>query len=90
MKSKETITIEDCSNFYSVEVAFIRELDNHGLIELTHSKESYTIGHDQLSLLEKYMHLHYDLDVNLEGIEVISHLLQKIDRLQTEVRRFKN
>lgn len=86
MESKGYISIEECSNYYSVELSFIRQLDDHGLIELTRVNESYTIEHDQLTLLEKYMHMYYDLDVNMEGIEVISHLLNKINSLHEKIK----
>lgn len=90
MENKEYISIDECCSFYSIETSFVRALDEHGLIELTRVNESYNIDHDQLSLLEKYMHMHYDLDVNVEGIEVISHLLEKIDSLQSQLRALRN
>lgn len=85
MENKEYISIEECCNYYRIETSFVRELDEHGLIELTRVNESYSIDHDQLTLLERYMHIHYDLDVNMEGMEVISHLLQKIETLQKQI-----
>ena len=90
MENKEYISIEECCSFYSIETSFVRDLGEHGLIELTRINESYNIDHDQLSLLEKYMHMHYDLEVNIEGIEVINHLLEKINKLQSEVRSLRN
>lgn len=89
MENKEYISIEDCCTYYSVEASFVRELDEHGLIELTRINQAYSIDHDQLSLLEKYMHMHYDLDINMEGMEVISQLLQRIEGLQAEVRSLR-
>jgi len=90
MEKKEFISIEEFCTYYRIETAFVRALDEHGLIELTQTNQSYSIEFEQLSMLEKYMHMHYDLDVNVEGIEVISHLLQKIDRLQSEMRSLRN
>ena len=34
--------------------------------------------------------LHYELDINIEGIDAISHLLQRVDQLQDELRIMKN
>ena len=68
----------------------IADVSENGLIELSNVNESICIDFDQLQALEKYIHLHYDLDINIEGIEAISHLLQKIDSLQTELRILRN
>jgi hypothetical protein len=34
--------------------------------------------------------LHYDLDINIEGIETINHLLEKIEEMQREIAHLKN
>jgi hypothetical protein len=36
------------------------------------------------------MRMHYDLDINMEGIDVISHLLKRIHNLQDELRITQN
>ena len=36
------------------------------------------------------MRMHYDLDINMEGIDVIAHLLKRIDSLQQELKMAKN
>ncbi|MGE9314363.1 chaperone modulator CbpM [Niabella sp. CJ426] len=90
MTNENSILIEECCKHYRIETSFVRTLSEQGLIELNYTNESYFIHNDQLSLLEKYMHLHYDLDINMEGIEAISHLLEKIERLQLELRTLKS
>ena len=90
MENRTNITIEEWCNYYSVETSFVRSLNEHGLIELIQVNETYAIDYEHLSLLEKYMHLHYDLDVNMEGIEVISHLLQRVEGLQHQLKALKH
>lgn len=89
MDNKTHIPIEECCAYYSIETSFVRSLSEHGLIELMEINETYSIDYEHLPLLEKYMRLHYDLDVNMEGIEVISHLLQKVENLQHELKALK-
>lgn len=89
MINENSILIEECCKHYRIETSFVKTLNEYGLVELSYTNESYFIHNDQLSLLEKYMHLHYDLDINMEGIEAISHLLEKIERLQLELRALK-
>ena len=45
---------------------------------------------DQIREVEKMIRMHYDLDINIEGIEAISHLLQRLDSLQEELTALKN
>lgn len=90
MENGKHILVEDCCRYYSIEVSFVRRLNDHGLIELEHANESYFINNDQVALLEKYIHFHYDLDINIEGIEAITHLLKRVERLQSELRILKS
>ncbi len=39
--------------------------------------------------VEKIMRLHFDLNINLEGIDVIINLLQQIETLQEEITQLK-
>lgn len=89
MEKVTSISIEQCSVYYNIEISFLHKLDEHGLIELSRSDEMVYIDFEQLSDLEKYMHLHYELEINLEGLETIKHLLDQVDQLQKEVNRLK-
>ena len=87
METANKISIEQCCVYYNIETSFVQKLDEHGLIELIHSDETLYISFEQLSDLEKYMHLHYELEINIEGLETIKHLLNKVHQLQKEVNR---
>ncbi len=89
METANKISIEQCCVYYNIETSFVQKLDEHGLIELIHSDETLYISFEQLSDLEKYMHLHYELEINIEGLETIKHLLNKVHQLQKEVNRLK-
>jgi len=45
---------------------------------------------EQLPRLEKFVSFYYDLDINLEGIETITYLLQRIENLQNEIIKLNN
>jgi len=77
-------TEEFCSN-YHVEYSFISALESSGLIEITTIEQTGYISQSQLPELEKLMRLHYDLEINLEGIEAIAHLLNRNKSLQTTI-----
>jgi hypothetical protein len=60
------------------------------LIEITTIKETGFIDAGQLQQLEKFIRLYYELDINMEGIETITHLLQRINNLQDEIIALRN
>jgi hypothetical protein len=65
-------------------------LEDSGLIRVTSVEQSSYISSDELEKLEKFVRMHYDLDINIEGIETINHLLEKIDLLQKEILQLRS
>jgi hypothetical protein len=80
---------EFCSS-HKIEISFIESLHEAGLIEVTTIAETEYIKGDQLTELEKIVHLYYELDINLEGIDTVFHLLQRINNMQEEITLLKN
>ncbi len=80
---------EFCSN-HNVEISFIGSLQQTGLVEIHTIKETGFIEVSQLRQVEKFIRFHYDLDINIEGIETITHLLQRITSMQDEMTMLRN
>jgi hypothetical protein len=90
MQTEYLIALDEfCAN-HNIEISFINSLQQTGLIEITTIKETGFIDSYQLQQLEKYIRLYYELDINLEGIETITHLLQRINSLQDEIIHLRN
>ncbi len=90
MEQDELIPVKDFCIYHNVEYSFIDSLENSGLISVTSVQHSTYIHPDEIQKLEKFVRLHYDLDINLEGIETINHLLEKIEEMQREILKLKN
>ena len=75
---------------HQVEYSFLEALQQHGLIEITVIEEGPCIPEDTLPLLEKMVRMHYDLDINVEGIETITHLLDQIQHMQEKINSLHN
>ncbi|QDP84521.1 MerR family transcriptional regulator [Chryseobacterium sp. SNU WT5] len=84
----ERISREELVRIYNVEITFFDSLEEAGLLKTETENEIKYLHYEQLSVFEKMMTWHYDLDVNLAGLEVIQHLLEKIEFLQNEHRKF--
>ena len=90
MQTENLIAVDAfCAN-YNIEISFISSLHQIGLIEITTIKETEFINVRQLRHLEKIVHLYYELDINIEGIETITHLLHRINSMQDEIIALKN
>ncbi len=90
MEQEKLIPAKDFCIHHNIEYSFINSLEDSGLIQVQSIKRSSFIHVDDLHRLEKFVHLHYDLDINIEGIETINYLLEKMEEMQKEMVRLKN
>ena len=90
MKTENLIAIDVFCNNHNIEVSFISSLHENGLIELLTINESRFIDFKQLKQIEKIIRFYYELDINLEGIETISHLLERINAMHNEIILLNN
>jgi hypothetical protein len=90
MKMKNLIPIPVLCAHYEVELSFFSNLSEMGLFEIKTIENSHYIDSDAVCNIEKMIRMHQELDVNMEGIDVVFNLLQKIDVLQNELTALKN
>jgi chaperone modulatory protein CbpM len=90
MNTDNLIRIEYFCEQYNVELTFINSLQEFGLINVMVVEDSKYLSHDDLKEIEKLIRLHYELGINMEGIDVISNLLNQIADLQQELTVARN
>jgi chaperone modulatory protein CbpM len=90
MSTKHLIAANDICIYHQVEHTFITQLQEAGLVEITIVNKTTYIPESELQKLEKMIRLHSELDINVAGIEAITHLLQRVEDIQEEVRQLKN
>jgi hypothetical protein len=90
MQTENLIAINEFCINHNIEISFISSLQQTGLIEITTIKETGFIDASQLQQLEKIVRFYYELDINLEGIETVTHLLKRINSMQDEIIELKN
>ncbi len=84
------ITLREYSVQYNIEPTFLLELEACGIIYFQEEGDEKYISEEQLGELERYIRFHYDLDINIEGIDAIRHLLNKVNRLEHEIKMLRN
>lgn len=90
MDTTNLISIQQFCEHYKVPLAFIDALNEYDLIEIVIAKNENYLKITQLNEIEKMIRLHYDLDINLEGIDAIYHLLKQVENMQNEIRSLHN
>jgi hypothetical protein len=90
MENEHLISADELCTHYNVEISFINALQEYGLLEMTIIEENYFIDTNQLQKLEQFTRWHYDLDINLAGIEVVDQLLKRVRNMQDEIVTLQN
>ncbi len=90
MNEKLLISTQTLCSHYNIEISFVDALNKMGLIQIEIIEQNQFIHQDQISDLEKIIRLHNELNVNLEGIDVVLNLLQKERELRNELNALKN
>lgn len=90
MNLENLIPIPELCSHYHVEMSFFMNLSEMGLLEIKTVEITSYINSHAIFEIEKMIHIHQDLDVNTEGIDVVFNLLQKMESLQNELISVKN
>lgn len=90
METNNLVLVEQFCLSCDVETSFIHSLNGQGLIEIIVLENKQYFSNEQLKEVERAIRFHYELNINLEGIAVISNLLRQIEDLQQELTIAKN
>jgi len=77
----ERISREELVQIYNIEITFFDELVNSGLLNIETDNEIRYLMYEDLPTFERFTNWHYDLEINLPGLEVIHNMLQKMENL---------
>lgn len=86
----ERISREDLVKIYNIEITFFDELVDYGLLNIQIENNIHYLMYEDLPALEKFANWHYDLEINLPGLEVIHNMLKKLDALNRRNRELMN
>lgn len=78
-----------CSN-HNIDYQFIEQLRQNDLIHTSIESGTLYIPEEELPKLEKMVRLRFEMDINIEGIETINYLLNKIENMQQEIMQLRN
>ena len=90
MQIDNLIAVDEFCAKHNIEISFVSSLQRTGLIEITKIEDAGYIYIEQLQQLEKFIRFYYELEINIEGIETIAHLLERINAIQDEMIDLRN
>ncbi|ESU19048.1 hypothetical protein FCR2A7T_24620 [Flavobacterium cauense R2A-7] len=83
------ISVITFCQYHEITPDFVYALQESGLVKLEQQEEHHYITNEQVEVLEKFIRMHYDLGINIEGLEVISRLLTEMEEMQQELRMLR-
>ena len=86
----ERISQEELVRIYNIEITFFDELVTSGLLNIHTENEIRYLMYEDLPTFERFTNWHYDLEINLPGLEVIHEMLKKMDDLRQKNRELMN
>ena len=90
MNKENFISVEELCSYYKVEQSFFVSLNEFGLIEMNNFENTIFIHEEKINDIEKIIRLVHDLNINIESVDIVFYLLNKIETLQEELNSMKN
>lgn len=84
--TSERISLRQYCELSQTDISFMHSLNDAGIITFSWQEKEAFIGEEDIPALECYAHLYYDLQINIEGIDAIRHLLSRIKGLQDQLK----
>ena len=84
MSNAQLIAVDVFATHQGVDVTFVLALHERGLIHITVLEAQPFLEPTDLARVEQLARMYYDLDINLEGIEAICHLMDRMETAQHE------
>ncbi|WP_373514141.1 chaperone modulator CbpM [Persicitalea sp.] len=90
MNTENLVPINVLCTHYRVEMSFFSSLEEIGLVDLEAVENTKYIPSEKLGDVEKILRMQQDLNLNLEAIDIVFHLLDKVNGLQSELQSIKS
>ncbi|MDE1207624.1 MULTISPECIES: chaperone modulator CbpM [Tenacibaculum] len=90
MGNTELISVQKVIVHHNLDEQFIESIESFQLIEFVVKDSNKYLYTEQLPILEKIIRLHYDLEVNMQGIDVINNMLDRMDSMHKTIKQLEN
>ncbi|MXV37879.1 hypothetical protein GO491_04175 [Flavobacteriaceae bacterium Ap0902] len=88
METKYIKITEYCTN-ENIESSFIIALEKEGILHIETRENNQYLATEDLPDLEMFKRWHYDLGINLEGIDAMRHMVERMKEMQKEIKQLR-
>ena len=89
MNTENLVPVTVLCAHYRVEMSFFSSLEEIGLLDFESIEETQYIQAERIGEVERIIRMQQDLNLNLEAIDVVLNLLDKVNGLQNELHSTK-
>ena len=90
MPTDPLISAHEFFTHHQLDISFMAALDEQGMLETITIGPARYLHPDQLGPLERLIRLHRDLTVHVEDLDIVSHLLERLEQAQEQVNQLQN
>lgn len=90
MQTEELVSLQQFCISHHIEQSFIFSLGNAGLVQIVQTEQEVCIPTSELKQLEKMVRFNTEMDINIEGIETITYLLERMQQMQQQITQLNN
>lgn len=89
MRTENFILVKHYCEQTQTPVDFIYSLQDYGFIEVREIENKVYVEPHAIVEIERVSRIQNELGINLEGIDALFHMLQKVDHLESQLRYLK-
>jgi len=89
MEKENLILVSHYCQQTRTSIEFIESLQDYGFIQVLLIEERNYVHSQDITEIERINRLQEELGINLEGIDAINHVLQKVNKLEKELKMVK-
>ncbi len=89
MQTENFILVNHYCEHTQTPLDFIYSLQEFGFIEIKQIESNVYVEPNDLVEIERISRLQHELGINLEGIDALNHMMQRVNRLENELRIMK-
>ena len=90
MATDSLISAREFFTYHQLDVSFVIALEEQGIVETITIGQVRYLHPDQLPPLERLIRLHRELAVHVEDLDIVLHLLERLEQAQEQTKQLQN
>lgn len=86
----EYISIKSLATFHHLDETLLMEIVEYEIVPVKRTRSEVLISSEDLDDFERALRLYIELDVNLQGVDIICRMRNQMREMQEEIKRLQN